>query len=140
VLIPNAALREGLADNLVYRFENLMVIQSQRLVDLVAKSKIPAMGLFNQAQEERVSGAFHFAHELRGDVSVHEGPTVIIVGRQDAVSGYMDGIDLLQTFPRASLAVMDTAGHAVAWERPEVFRALMRDWVERMEVVRAQGV
>ncbi len=132
VLLPDPALRDGLADDQVFRFENLMVIQNQRLLDLAAQSKIPAMALFDAAQEARVSSAFHFAHELRGEVSIHHGATVIIVGRQDAMSGYLDGIDLFDTYPRASLAVLDTAGHAVAWERPDVFHALMLDWLKRL--------
>ncbi|MBT8458493.1 MAG: alpha/beta hydrolase, partial [Boseongicola sp.] len=135
VLRPDAALREGLAENQVYRFENLMVIQNQRLLDLAAKAKIPAMALCDQEQEARVFENFQFAHELNGEDQTHEGPTVIIVGRQDAMSGYLDGIDLLTTYPRASLAVLDTAGHAVAWERPEVFHALIRDWLERLACV-----
>ena len=132
VLIPDPSLRADLAENQVFRFENLMVIQNQRLLDLAALHKIPAMALFDPEQEARVFGAFHFAHEVNGDIRPHDGPAVIIVGRQDAMSGYLDGIDLLETFPRASLAVLDTAGHAVAWERPEVFQALMRDWLERL--------
>ena len=132
VLMPDPALRAGLADNQVYRFENLMVIQSQRLLDLAAKSKIPAMALFDAEQEARVFERFQFTHESTGEDRPHNGPTVIIVGRQDAMSGYLDGIDLMTTYPRASLAVLDTAGHAVAWERPEVFNALISDWLERL--------
>ncbi len=133
VLMPDATLREGLADNQVYRFENLMVIQNQRLLDQAAKAKIPAMALFDAEQEDRVFQAFHFQHALNGEAERHDGPSVIIVGRQDAMSGYLDGIDLLNAYPRASLAVLDTAGHAVAWERPEVFQALMRDWLDRLQ-------
>ena len=132
VLKPDASLRDDLPEYQIYRFEHLMVIQNQRLLDLAAKSKIPAMELFDPAQEKRVFEAFQFAHEENGAERTHEGPTVIIVGRQDAMSGYLDGIDLMNTYPRASLAVLDTAGHAVAWERPEVFQALMRDWLERL--------
>jgi len=38
----------------------------------------------------------------------------------------------MHRFSRATLAVLDTAGHALAWERPEVFHALMRDWLDRL--------
>ena len=132
VIRPDPSLREGLPDNQVYRFENLMVIQDQRLLDLAAKHKIPAMKLFDAEQEARVSQSFLFAHDLNSEVQNHDGPAVIIVGRQDAMSGYLDGVDLLENFPRASLAVLDTAGHALAWERPEVFKALIVDWLERL--------
>ena len=132
VLRPDPSLRDDLPDNQVYRFENLMVIQNQSLLDLAANHKIPAMKLFDTEQETRISQSFHFAHDLSGEVQKHDGPAVIVVGRQDAMSGYKDGIDLLDAFPRASLAVLDTAGHAVAWERPEIFKALIVDWLERL--------
>ena len=135
ILMPDPALREGLPENQVYRFENLMVIQNQRLLDLAAEHKIPAMALFDAEQESRNFDAFHFAHERQGAVEQHDGPAVIIVGRQDAISGFRDGIDLLDSYPRASLAVLDTAGHAAAWERPDIFEALIRDWLQRMQTV-----
>jgi len=68
---------------------------------------------------------------------VFEGPSLIVAGRQDSTTGYLDAIDLLPQFPRATIAVLDSAGHGLAWERPELFDALLRDWLVRL--ARAAG-
>lgn len=61
-----------------------------------------------------------------------EGPSLVLAGRQDHWCGYLDAADLAESLPRATVAVIDRAGHAVAGERPVIFRALVADWLERM--------
>lgn len=38
---------------------------------------------------------------------------------------------LLDRYPRATLAVIEGAGHALLHEKPEPVDALVRDWIER---------
>ena len=69
-------------------------------------------------------------------------PSLILTGRQDSECGYLDAWDLLDDLPRATFATLDRAGHAVAAERQALFRALVDDWLDRMErevVVRSGG-
>ena len=61
-----------------------------------------------------------------------EGPSLVLAGRQDAWCGYLDAAELAESLPRATIAVIDRAGHAIAEERPVIFRALVADWLERM--------
>jgi pimeloyl-ACP methyl ester carboxylesterase len=58
-------------------------------------------------------------------------PTMIIVGRRDSTVGYRDAIDLLDTYPHASLTVVEGAGHALMHERPELLAGLLADWLCR---------
>ena len=58
-------------------------------------------------------------------------PTLIAAGRRDSVVGYTDATELLNRYPRATLAVVDDAGHALMHERPELLAALLGDWLER---------
>lgn len=76
--------------------------------------------------------AFDFSFAKEEEAATVDVPSLIIVGRQDSISGYLDGVDLMHRFSRATLAVLDTAGHTLAWERPEVFHALVRDWLDRL--------
>lgn len=64
---------------------------------------------------------------------VFEAPTLILAARYDTAVGYRPAIDVYESFPRATLAVLDRAGHAVAEERKPLFRALVADWLDRME-------
>jgi pimeloyl-ACP methyl ester carboxylesterase len=62
-----------------------------------------------------------------------EQPSLILAGREDARVGYSRALALADEFPRATLAVIDLGGHHLGRiERPTLFRALVRDWLERL--------
>ncbi len=132
VLRPNPTLRRTLADNEVWGFDNVSVIQSQDSVERRRRTLLPARELFDAEQEARVFAAFDFSFHDSEMQQIVEVPSLIVVGRQDAISGYLDGIDIAARFPRATLAVLDSAGHALVWERPVLFEALVQDWLERV--------
>jgi pimeloyl-ACP methyl ester carboxylesterase len=61
-------------------------------------------------------------------------PTLILAGRQDNVVGWADAIPLLDSFPRATYAVLDRAGHGVRAEQNVLFKALVGEWLDRLEL------
>ena len=58
-------------------------------------------------------------------------PTLIAAGRRDSFVGYADAVDLIEHYPRATLGVVEDAGHALMHERPELLAALLVDWLRR---------
>jgi pimeloyl-ACP methyl ester carboxylesterase len=58
-------------------------------------------------------------------------PTLIVAGRRDSVVGYTDAMRLSDQYPRATIAVIDDAGHALMHERPGLLGALVSDWLAR---------
>jgi pimeloyl-ACP methyl ester carboxylesterase len=58
-------------------------------------------------------------------------PTLIAAGRRDSVAGYAAATDLLGRYPRATLAVIEDAGHALMHERPDLLTAFVADWLDR---------
>lgn len=60
------------------------------------------------------------------------GPSLVVTGRQDDVTGFRDPLALLDQYPRATFSVLDTAGHNALLDRPEVCCALVADWLERL--------
>lgn len=60
-----------------------------------------------------------------------EGPSLVLSGRQDSISGYADTLAMLECYPRATYGLLDTAGHSLGWERPELLKALVQDWFVR---------
>jgi pimeloyl-ACP methyl ester carboxylesterase len=60
-------------------------------------------------------------------------PTLILVGRQDSVTGYRDAWDLVEHYPRATFAVLDRAGHGLDLEQRGLFEALVGEWLDRVE-------
>jgi pimeloyl-ACP methyl ester carboxylesterase len=62
-----------------------------------------------------------------------EGPSLFLAGRQDPVVGYQDAWPILEQYPRASFVVLDRASHDFPFEQKALFKALVDDWLDRME-------
>ncbi|AHV95237.1 alpha/beta fold hydrolase [Paenibacillus sabinae] len=60
-------------------------------------------------------------------------PGLLVTGRQDAVTGYIDAFSILNKYTRTSFAVLDRAGHNLQIEQPELFNALVQEWLNRVE-------
>jgi pimeloyl-ACP methyl ester carboxylesterase len=60
-------------------------------------------------------------------------PTLIVTGRQDHITGYVDQYALLPHYPRATFAILDVAGHNLQIEQPTLFEALMNEWLDRVK-------
>ena len=69
----------------------------------------------------------------------YDGPSLIVCGRQDAVTGYADQYELLPHYPRATYAVLDVAGHNLQLEQPALFGALIREWLQRLPQTATSG-
>jgi pimeloyl-ACP methyl ester carboxylesterase len=86
---------------------------------------VPGTELVDEAALGRIFGNWTI------DVGSFAGPTLVVAGRRDSTVGYADAADLLDRYPRATLAVVDDAGHALPHERPELLAALLADWLRR---------
>lgn len=60
-------------------------------------------------------------------------PTLILTGRQDWVVGYRDSWNILESYPRATFAVLDRAGHNLAIVQEKAFNAYVNEWLDRIE-------
>ena len=134
ILEPDPSMRPELNENEISRFENMMVVQRRDILEKVRRSKIPAIAISDAAQTQRVNSAFDFSFDDQLTKGQFDGPSLIIAGRQDSMSGYLDAVDLVPRLTRATLAVLDAAGHGLTFERPEMFEALFRDWLHRLDV------
>ncbi len=47
--------------------------------------------------------------------------------------GYKDAWDILDNYPRGTLAVLDRAGHNLQLEQVELFNCLVNEWLDRVE-------
>ncbi|MCY1137281.1 alpha/beta hydrolase [Actinoplanes sp. Pm04-4] len=59
-------------------------------------------------------------------------PALHITARQDDVVGYTDAWNRLEHYPRASFAVLDSAGHNVLFEQRALCAALVANWLARI--------
>lgn len=87
----------------------------------------PGIALVDQSAVGRIFAGWSI--DLESDP--FPGPTLIVAGRRDSVAGYVDAVALLDSYPHATLAVIEDAGHALMHERPELLAALLSDWLRR---------
>ncbi|HEV8191301.1 MAG TPA: alpha/beta hydrolase [Ktedonobacterales bacterium] len=110
---------------------DLIVVQTPRVVEAVGE-------VFSEVQSAdhaflaRLEAA-GFSFDVDKLPTPFGGPTLIVTARQDHLCGYRDAWDLLDNYPRATFAVLDRAGHFVNIEQDALCRALMREWLDRVE-------
>jgi pimeloyl-ACP methyl ester carboxylesterase len=109
-------------------FRSYFVLQTPELLDRYQRFVAPAVALTDVAAMERIGERWELTMP---DGMAHAGPTLIVAGRQDSTVGYAGAVDLLDCYPRATLVVVDGAGHALPHEQPEVLYALIAEWLAR---------
>ncbi len=94
----------------------------------------PGFANANPVFLEAVDRSFPLTH---GVSEFMEGPSfdkpaVLVCGRQDSMVGYLDQARLLPKLSRGTMAILDIAGHNLQFEQPELFCALMAEWLQRL--------
>jgi pimeloyl-ACP methyl ester carboxylesterase len=75
--------------------------------------------------ESRYGGSFPLVDRF-------DRPALVVLGRQDNVLGYNDQWRAAGQWPRATVAVLDRAGHGLPSEQPGLFTGLLSDWLDRV--------
>jgi pimeloyl-ACP methyl ester carboxylesterase len=112
-------------------FAELAVVQTAAALAAYRKDVAPGLAVADTAALERILEKRTLSVDPESG-SAYLQPTLILCGRQDAVTGYEDTYPLLPHYPRATFAVVDVAGHNLQLEQPELFNTLVRDWLERV--------
>jgi pimeloyl-ACP methyl ester carboxylesterase len=111
-------------------FRSYFVVQTPQMLERYERYVAPAAELVDQAALERIGERWALTPDHG---PAYPGPTVIVAGRLDSTVGYAAATDLVDHYPHASLAVVDDAGHALPHEQPELLRALLAEWLARVE-------
>jgi pimeloyl-ACP methyl ester carboxylesterase len=111
-------------------FRGYFVIQTPEMLDRYERHVAPAAALVDEAALERIGDRWVLTAD---DGPAYAGPTLVVAGRLDSTVGYAAALDLVDHYPHASLAVVDDAGHALPHEQPELLRALLAEWLARVE-------
>jgi pimeloyl-ACP methyl ester carboxylesterase len=111
-------------------FRSYFVIQTPEMLDRYERYVAPAAALVDEAALGRIGERWALPPD---DLPPYEGPTLVVAGRLDSTVGHAAAADLAGRYPHASLAVLDDAGHALPHEQPELLRALLAEWLARVE-------
>ena len=77
-------------------------------------------------------GRYGFSFDLAAEERGFAAPTLVITGRQDTTVGYRDAWAILESYPRATFAVLDCADHTWPVEAPNLLAPLVDDWLSRI--------
>lgn len=80
---------------------------------------------------------YAFSFDLAAAEKSFGKPVLLVAGRQDTTVGYRDAWEILESYPRATFAVLDRADHVWPVELPALLAALVDDWLER--ITKAEG-
>ncbi|MEP7090619.1 MAG: alpha/beta hydrolase [Nocardioidaceae bacterium] len=111
-------------------FRGYFVVQTPEMLERYERLVSPAAALVDRAALERIGERWTLAPT---DGPPYAGPTLVVAGRLDSTVGYAAAADLLERYPHASIAVVDDAGHALPHEKPDLLRALLTEWLARVE-------
>lgn len=119
-----------------------LTAEEQYMRELFAAQSVEALAEFRQV----LSAAFAiadpaFAQRLQRKFSFDvnalpkpfPAPTLFLVGRQDNKCGYREAYQLLDNYPRASFVLLDRSGHVLEIEQKVLFRAVVNEWLNRVE-------
>ena len=114
-------------------FRAYFVVQTGAMLDRYRRFVAPGMRLADEAAMGRIGERWTLT-ALKD--WTYDGPALVVAGRLDSTVGSAAAIDLAAGLPRCTLAVLDRAGHALPHEQPELFAALLLDWLDRVDVIR----
>ena len=112
-------------------FRSYFVVQTPDMLERYERHVAPAAGLVDEAALARIGERWELA--AADQAPAYAGPTLVVAGRLDSTVGFAAAADLVDHYPHASLAVLDEAGHALPHEQPDLLRALVADWLVRVE-------
>jgi pimeloyl-ACP methyl ester carboxylesterase len=111
--------------------EDILVVQTEETWARSRQEVDPGLAAADPEVVARVEA--HYPGSFAVEPAPFEKPVLIVVGRQDSVTGYRDAWSLVEHYPRATFAVLDGAGHALHLEQPGLLEALVGEWLDRVE-------
>jgi pimeloyl-ACP methyl ester carboxylesterase len=108
-------------------FDEYFVVRTRATARRYRDYVVPGTKLVDEQALGRIFGEW----SLELGSGVCSAPTLVVAGRRDSTVGYTDSAELINRYPRATLTVIEDAGHALMHERPELLSALLSDWIRR---------
>ena len=133
ILFSDPEVVAGLSDDERF-WTKVSVVQTAETLAAFRQGVLPGLRIADHAFVDRIDAGPGLSVDVRRLPEPFDRPALILVGRQDANVGYLDSIDLIESYPRATLAVLDRAGHGVRAEQQTLFRALTNEWLDRVEL------
>lgn len=135
VLVQDLPFLEGLPSDEREEFQSFAVVQTKETWERTDSEVNVGIRAHDKDFLERIYSQenYKFSFNLYPLPQQMNKPTLILLGRQDHIVGYEDTMKHLESYPRASLAVLDRAGHNLQIEQPTLFNTLVHEWLDRIK-------
>lgn len=117
-------------------FDDVAVVQTAETWRRTQAEVLPGLAAADPLATARIRADWTGTFPL--EPHVFDRPTIFLTGRQDSDTGYRDAWRLLESYPRATFAVLDRAGHNLQIEQQALFTALTSEWLDRVDEARDQ--
>jgi pimeloyl-ACP methyl ester carboxylesterase len=135
--VPDHDVVVGSGDIGSDEFRDYFTVQTALTLDRYERYVEPAARLADQSALARIGARWELSSSPQDEAPCRR-PALLVTGRQDSTVGYARAWELLEKYPRATFAVLDAAGHALPHEQPELLRALVTEWLDRVREHAAQ--
>jgi pimeloyl-ACP methyl ester carboxylesterase len=133
VLHADPSIYDGVDARTVQGYRGFSVVESAAGLRNFVETVQPGVDAADPAALELLSQNYTLDVEPEDAASApFDRPALFIAGRQDDVVGYADAWRRLEHYPRASLLVLDAAGHNLLGEQPRLIEAAVVEWLERV--------
>ena len=129
VILQDEELLNKLTSTEREAFCELAVIANEYTYKRFQEEIKPGLDIANYEFIERLQNNYSLTMDFHR--KKYEKPVLILAGRQDISVGYQNIIEIIDDYPRATLAVLDMAGHNLQIEQPELFESLVGEWIRR---------
>lgn len=114
-------------------FNSMAVVQSEAIYERYKNEIMSGVKIAdNRFLETFKETGYGFSFNVDKINKKFDKPALMLLGRQDSCVGYKDAWDILESFSRATFAVLDRAGHNLQIEQDDLFNSLMSEWLERV--------
>lgn len=132
VLVKDNRLLSKLTKEDAEDFNSFVVVQSERIYERYQDEIMSGVKNANsEFLQNLMKNGYGFSFDVDKTDKKFEKPTIILLGKQDDSVGYKDAWPILENFPRATFAVLDSAGHNLQIEQADLFNSLINEWLIR---------
>jgi pimeloyl-ACP methyl ester carboxylesterase len=116
-------------------FEPMAVVQNRMIWERFRDEILVGLRVADKSYLEQLrSRAYGLSFDPDSLAEPYDKPVLIVTGRQDTSVGYRDAWRIVENYPRATFAVLDSAGHNLQIEQAPLFNALVTEWLDRVQL------
>ncbi|HEY4385265.1 MAG TPA: alpha/beta hydrolase, partial [Ktedonobacteraceae bacterium] len=132
VMVENPTLLAELDPADAAEFASVTVVQDRYNWERFREEVLSGVKIADEATLQKIEQHYSYSFDIDEFLPSFSRPVVFLTGRQDHVVGYRDAWRILENYPRATFAVLDRAGHNAQIEQPQLFHALLDEWLNRV--------